>query len=56
MPLCNAQMRSLEEGAKKSASEVKTKIKDMESMQMFFQRLGEVRSMKGEAYWKAGEC
>ena len=49
-------MRALDEGAKKSVSEVKTKIKDMENMQIFFQRLGEVRSMRGEVYWKAGEC
>lgn len=56
MSLHNVKMRALEEGAKKSALEVKSKIKDIESMQNFFQLLEEVRSMRGEAHWRAGEC
>lgn len=49
-------MRALDKGAKKSALEVKSKIKDMESMQNFFQWLEQVRSVRGETYWREGGC
>ncbi len=50
------QMRALDKGAKKSALEVKSKIKDIESMQIFFQWLEQVRSVRGETYWREGGC
>lgn len=53
---CYVQMRALDKGAKKSALEVKSKIKDMESMQNFFQWLEQVRSVRGETYWREGGC